>query len=494
MMRPVSISLQGADLRLFLVALGAAVLIGLLAVATSPLIPIGATVGLLVLILIWRQPIRGVWLFVAIIATLPFGVIPVRVAGAQLTFVDAVLIATFAAVLTRLLLSRARLPTDAPAVALIAFVLVAAIALIAGGSVIPLTPELVRRAAKLLVSVLFFLIARAVLTTPGQLAVLTRWLIYAGAIQGTIGVVLSRLSPLIQLNLLSRLQLIGYPTTDVLRYVPGPNNTYTSQLRAIGTSVDPNVFGGTLMLALVLIVVQWASPKPVLRKSVLVLLAIPTAAGVLLSLSRASWTGLAGGLLLIGVLRYRRILLIGVLVGVVVLLTPPGQALIARFLGGFSTADPATAFRVGEYSNALTLLRRYPLLGIGFGASPDIDVTAGVSSVYLLVAEQSGLLGLGAFIVALGTTWLSGLRGLLDVPDARLQGIRAAYLAALSAALVTGLLDHYFANQAFPHAVALFWLYAAGLVTAARLTSRQREPEGATQPRPATVGAHPAAV
>src|SRR5439155_4629616 len=113
---------------------------------------------------------------------------------------------------------------------------------------------------------------------------LTRWLMLAGAVQGAMGAGLMALSPLTQLNLLTRLQLIGYPTTDVLRYVPGANNTYTDQLRAIGTSVDPNVFGGTLMLALALIVVQWASPEPVLRRSILVVLALPTAAGVLLCL------------------------------------------------------------------------------------------------------------------------------------------------------------------------------------------------------------------
>jgi hypothetical protein len=37
---------------------------------------------------------------------------------------------------------------------------------------------------------------------------------------------------------------------------------------------------------------------------------------------------------------------------------------------------------------------------------------------------------------------------------------------------VTGLLDHYFANLAFPHAVGLFWLYAAALCAAARLSRR----------------------
>jgi O-antigen ligase len=200
-------------------------------------------------------------------------------------------------------------------------------------------------------------------------------------------------------------------------------------------------------------------------------LGLPTAAGVLLSLSRASWAGLAIGLLFIGALIYRRILVLGALGAVALLATPAAQSFIARFVGGFSTADPATAFRLGEYTNALTLLGRYPVLGIGFGASPDIDVTAGVSSVYLLVAEQTGLLGLSVYLVALGATWLVGVRGLRQMHDRRLQGIRAAFLAAVTAALVTGLLDHYFANQAFPHAVALFWLYAAALVSASRLCS-----------------------
>jgi O-antigen ligase len=251
------------------------------------------------------------------------------------------------------------------------------------------------------------------------------------------------------------------------------------------------------MLALALAVVQWASPRPVLPKLALVSLALPIAAGVLLSLSRASWLGLAAGLLLIGAISYRRILALAACVGLVLLVSPIGQELIVRFVSGFSTADRATAFRVGEYANALTLLQRYPLLGIGFGVSPDIDVTAGVSSVYLLVAEQTGLLGLAAFLAAVGTTWWIGFRKIVAMEDARLQGIRASFLAALSGALVAGLLDHYFANQAFPHAVALFWLYAAGLVAASGLDGPrqgQREPERAAHARTAAFGAHAAAV
>ena len=215
---------------------------------------------------------------------------------------------------------------------------------------------------------------------------------------------------------------------------------------------------------------------------------------MLLSLSRASWAGLAAGLLFIGALRYRRILVLAALGALGVLATSAGQSFASRFVSGFSTADPATAFRVGEYANAFTLLGRYPLLGIGFGASPDIDVTAGVSSVYLLVGEQTGLVGLAVYVFALAATWWIGLRGLATIQNARLQGIRAAFLAAFSGALVAGLFDHYFANQAFPHAVALFWLYAAVLVASSRLAARKAEPERTAQPGPTTFGSHRAAM
>jgi O-antigen ligase len=336
---------------------------------------------------------------------------------------------------------------------------------------------------------------RTLLTDTGRLHRLVCALMIGGAVQGAMGAALRVLPPITQLNLLSSLGVIGYPVSDVLRYVPGPNDTYTTQLRAIGTSVDPNVFGGTLMLALALIVTQWASPRPLLRRSVLVLLALPTVAGVLLSLSRASWLGLALGLLLVGALRYRRILVLGLLAGLAVLVTPIGLALVERFVSGFSIADRATAFRVGEYANALTLIQRYPVLGIGFGSSPDIDVTAGVSSVYLLVAEQTGLVSLGVYVVALASTWLAAFKSLTDIDrvDAVTQGIVAAFFAALSAALVAGWLDHYFANHAFPHAVALFWLYAAALRSALAL-ARQPEPERAAQVRTTAFGSYVPAV
>jgi len=438
---------------------------GLLSAATSPLAVAGALFGLCALALIWSRPAAGVVLFVAIVGVLPFGVIPVSV-GVQLTLVDAVLIATYSALILRGFTTR---DFGGPGAVLVAFSLVALAAFAAGAAATPTPPELVRRFAKLLAATLFFLVVRRLVVSQHLLQRVACWLMLAGAIQGAIGTGLMLLAPTTQLNLLSSLAPLGYPTTDVLRYVPGPNDTYTTQLRAIGTSIDPNVFGGTLMLALLLSAVQLVCPRHVMPRAQLLLIAVPTLVGVVLSLSRASLVGLGAGLLVVGLLRYRRILVLGLLGLLVVLALPVGQDLVVRFVSGFSVADRATAFRVGEYANALTLIQRYPLLGIGFGASPDIDVTAGVSSVYLLVAEQTGLLGLALYVIAVLGVAVGGIRRLRRTVEPRLDGLLAAFVAAVCGALVAGFLDHYFANQVFPHAVALFWLYAGALAAGGEL-------------------------
>ncbi len=465
----------------------AAIAIGVASAATSPLVVGALVVGLVALGLVLAEPRAGLFLFVAIVGTLPFGVIPVRV-GVQLTFVDAALIATYGAFLVRLpaLLQQAgRFRLGAPGLLLTFFVGLSAVAFLAGTGVATIDAEMLRRFAKLVASLLLFVVAlNLLLARPGAIDWTLRGLMLAGALAGGVGAALWLLPPDTQLSLLARLQVVGYPTEDILRYVPGPNNTYTTQLRATGTAVDPNVFGGTVMLAVALIAFQWLSRGRLLPRPLLLLLGLPAVAGLVASYSRAAWLGLAVGVLTVGSLRYRRIWLVVPVALAGLIATSPGRAALTRFVTGFSSNDPATALRFGEYHNALTLIQRYPLLGIGFGASPDADVTAGVSSVYLLVGEQTGLLGLAIYVGALAAVALTGIGALRAARDDRQTGVLSGLLAALLSALVAGFLDHYFANQIFPHAVALFWLYAALLVASAwRAQPDGHEPPLATSAR-----------
>ena len=121
--------------------------------------------------------------------------------------------------------------------------------------------------------------------------------------------------------------------------------------------------------------------------------------------------------------------------------------------------DLATQMRLGEYKDALILISRHPWFGVGFAEAPDIDTYIGVSSLYLLMAEQIGIIGLCLFLLIVSSAVTLMLRGLKRLPhNPRLESILLGLLTALLGALFSGLLDHYFFNINFQHAVALFWL------------------------------------
>ena len=77
---------------------------------------------------------------------------------------------------------------------------------------------------------------------------------------------------------------------------------------------------------------------------------------------------------------------------------PQTQEYVARLIAGFAGQDLATQMRFGEYKDALILIRRYPLFGVGFTGVPDIDLYLGVSMVYLIIAQNMGLIGLACFL------------------------------------------------------------------------------------------------
>ena len=122
--------------------------------------------------------------------------------------------------------------------------------------------------------------------------------------------------------------------------------------------------------------------------------------------------------------------------------------------------------RLGEYKDAFILIRRYPLLGVGFAGAPDIDIYTAVASVYLTIAERMGLIGLVVFLAIAGVLlarfwrWRKVAETLPDL-EPLWYGIHAAIIAGL----IAGVSDHYFFSLDFHHSVTLFWLIV-GLATA----------------------------
>jgi hypothetical protein len=438
-------------------ALALGLVLGVAAGLGSPLLALAGLLGGAISLMILRAPVYGLDVLVALAFLLPFAVIPIRL-SAQLTALEAILGLTAGATVLRGLVRRERLrpgPVEWLHLGILGLATMSFLLSLpyAGGA------ETARRFAKLMLAMLAFPLTIRLVGDERRLDRLLVTLMLCGGLEAAIGVALYWVPHDTSVGLLSGLGPLGYPTgPDILRFLPGENDTYTDILRATGTSIDPNVLGGELMLAAALLVTQLCSSKPLLPRWMLLPLASLAVVGMLLSHSRSSWIGLTTGMLCLATLRYRRLWLAIVPAAIGLALLPAGRALSARVLAGFAGQDKAAAMRLDEYRNALEIVRQYPLFGIGFGGPPAIDLAPGVSSIYLTVAETMGVPALALFSLALA--WLFGraVRALHRPTEPLLQGGLSGLLAALLAALAAGLFDHYFASAVFPHMVALFWL------------------------------------
>jgi O-antigen ligase len=348
------------------------------------------------------------------------------------------------------------------------FILLAAASFVAGLGHAYLDQYILRHFAEVLLSIgLFFVIVNCV-RTQTQLRVLVTVIIMAGFSAACIGIFLYFVPSGWSIRLLSALGRVGYPTgAGVLRYV---EDNPDLALRAISTSTDPNVLGGLLILITTLTAAQLFARKPVLPWRLIAIMALVDAACLYLTYSRGSMAGLAAGLAVLALVKYRKLIPLMIVAAALLLLLPQAQDYVQHFVEGIQLQDLATLMRLGEYKDALILIGRHPWIGVGFVGTPETSLYIGVSNVYLLIAEEMGLVGLSAFLLILGLffrqVWLAW-------PTVRRQeGLEAILLgltASLIGILVGGMLDHYFFNLNFPHSVSIFWIYLGLAMATIRL-------------------------
>ena len=443
-----------------LAALAALVLGGLAgtAAAFGPLYAVAALLGLAVGYALLVSTTAGLLAVVAIITLLPFGTLPFK-AIITPNFLELALAALMGVWVLRLLarpdsyalrLSPLGLP-------LLGFLGLTLFSLVLGSGGHPDTLTLHNYFKFVLAVLLFFSVLNCV-RTRAQARLLLRAVLLCGGLAALVGLVLWALNDATALRILTALGRIGYPTEGrVLRYIEA--GAGTGRERAIGTSVDPNSFGGMLALIAGLALPQLVAPRPVLRRWLLACIVVGVALAIFLTNSRAALGSLVVAAAYIATLRYRRLWWAIALAGLVVLaliVSGLGAAFVQRVVEGVQFRDQANLMRLAEYQNAITIIGRYPVFGIGFGSAPEIDLVAGVSSIYLTIAERLGLVGLACFVglvVAFFTHSIRAARAADEEAASWLLGIQAA----IAAALAVGVLDHYFFNIEFSHMVALFW-------------------------------------
>ena len=247
-------------------------------------------------------------------------------------------------------------------------------------------------------------------------------------------------------------------------------------LRAYGSIPQPNVLGGFLCLALPFVAGAFLHLP---RKYYIIwpLLGALALGGIalLLSFSRAAWLGVLLAALWAAVLFWQRrsaprrffarrpvllaLVAIALLIGLVVLLRP---ALQSRLLLDEPLEQQSVSERVALIEVSAVLIMQHPLLGVGAGNMPLVELSypatraigEPVHNLPLLIGTETGVFGLLLWLIPplslLWTTW----RKRRVLPPAAL-----AASAALVALLVAAQLDHYL--WSLPTSSLFYWLALA---------------------------------
>lgn len=445
---------------------------GLLAGAyVAILSPIYAVAGVGVIVgglLMLRDTQWGLIAIVGLICILPFGALPFKI-GFTPTFLDLALLAVYFVWVVRIATGKAgRFIGTALGPPIIVFMLLACASFVAGLAHASLTSYILRHFVELLLSIgLFFVVVNCV-RTQKQLRFLVTVIILAGFGAALIGVFLYVIPSEWSIRLLSALGRVGYPTgAGVLRYV---EDNPDLALRAISTSTDPNVLGGLLILITTLTAAQLFARKPILPRPLIAGMVLVDTLCLYLTYSRGSMAGLAVGLGLLALIKYRKLIPLMAVAAALLLLLPQAQDYVRHFVEGIQLQDLATLMRLGEYKDALLLIGRHPWIGVGFAGTPETSLYIGVSNVYLLIAEEMGLIGLGVFVLILVLFFRQVWRAWPHVQQSSgLEAILLGLTAAIAGVLMGGMLDHYFFNVNFPHSVSIFWIYLGLTMVAVRL-------------------------
>jgi polysaccharide biosynthesis protein PslJ len=332
------------------------------------------------------------------------------------------------------------------------------------------TPQTMHDFVKFLLAVGIFLLTLILVRRAKDAVLVVRMLLVGVVAASSIALLLYAGGPARTEQALTRLVPYGYPGARIVRFI---EDDPARPMRAVGTGVDPNSFGGLMAVGAILGAGQLLGRRPMVNRwlagSAMALCSI----ALLLTYSRGAWIGALAGLAVILMLRRRALLPALGLAGVAVVALGFGSGFIDRLWQGFTLQDPATRLRLQEYQNAIEIIRRHPWFGIGFGEAGVIDLQEGVSSTYLTVAEISGLVGLAAFLLAIGAVLLTGFRRILLQPSDEITDLQLTVTAAFCGILVIALVDHYFFNIRFPHMAALFWIIAGLIVSVARLPESQ---------------------
>jgi putative inorganic carbon (hco3(-)) transporter len=213
--------------------------------------------------------------------------------------------------------------------------------------------------------------------------------------------------------------------------VPNPFARYGG-LRLSGMLLDPNAYGGLLVMALVIVEGGSWGPAPLFRESAVWFCRMSLGLGILFTFSRSAWVALGLSMLLLCAIRIR----VAGRLGLAALAGAPCVLLVMGrgFLGVFQEMASRPKQVQGRFDlihDAFFAFARHPLFGGGIGSFRLSEGEIAHNSAMWFLADF-GVVGLAAFVGFLGWFFVKGWFAYRFAPT-REQPIALALLLAHTA-------------------------------------------------------------
>ncbi len=247
-------------------------------------------------------------------------------------------------------------------------------------------------------------------------------------------------------------------------------------IRIAGTLHHPNPYSIYLLLILLTLVAVFQHVD-LDAKILLTLVIVPSALTLMLTYTRTAYIVFAVGIVVIGLLQSKKMLVMLAAFGVALVLLNP--TVVARF-SDLSSADTkasgATAnslvWRFEYWGETVKLAGSKPVTGIGLGMvrrttaeqkQPHND--------FVRAAAETGVLGLISYIWLLGALVLVARRSLRRAPHGLPRGVAVGFMAVVTATILASIVSNVLSQ------VVLLW-YVAAITGAAVGATRLSGPAG----------------
>lgn len=242
------------------------------------------------------------------------------------------------------------------------------------------------------------------------------------------------------------------------------------QTRAFSVFDNPNMFAAYLAFLVPAAAYFFLNAKRWTSRLVVFALGVLLAGGLAVTYTRGAWLASAIALLILGLLRDRKVLLLMLLVMVAAPLLFPAT-IVDRVATIGSLDDSSNLYRITIWKAALLMVKDYWASGVGLGPVPFALIyplyeiagtpTVHTHSLYLQIMVETGVLGLLIFLWLLRAVFKEGL----TVSGNRYHsGITTALVAGLAGQMIYGLFDNIWYS---PKNLFLFWSIA-GIIVASR--------------------------